>query len=362
LNLPSYFLSRDAVDFANAFVSLLSQGEDHMTKKWIYLLCALILGAAPAFTDNNRPKPLGKMVDLGGHRLHVNCTGKGRPTVVVENGLGDFSFDWILVQSRVSEFTRICAYDRAGYAWSDPGPKPRTFAQINLELRDALSKLGERGPFILVGHSYGGAVVRNFATTYPAEVAAMVLVDSAFEGERVGIGGGRTIRLGENAQGRAIPAPREQMNDSDRSAIPHAGAPADEPLDAMYKTLPPAMQKLQIWAQSQAEIQDAEDSQREWSEEYFAKWLAQSQNGILGALPLIVLTRAEGGFKDGASDVSAAQMEQERKQGQAKLALLSTNGKQIKVHGGHNMELEAPDEVVAAIREVVEAIRQRQRL
>src|SRR5690242_4801294 len=143
LNLPSYFLSRDAVDFANAFVSLLSQGEDHMTKKWIYLLCALILGAAPAFTDNNRPKPLGKMVDLGGHRLHVNCTGKGRPTVVVENGLGDFSFDWILVQSRVSEFTRICAYDRAGYAWSDPGPKPRTFAQINLELRDALSKLGE---------------------------------------------------------------------------------------------------------------------------------------------------------------------------------------------------------------------------
>ena len=89
------------------------------------------------------PAPPGKLVELGGHRLHVNCSGKGSPTVVVENGLGDFSFDWVLVQSRVSRFTRICTYDRAGYAWSDPGPKPRTFAQLNLELRDALAKLGE---------------------------------------------------------------------------------------------------------------------------------------------------------------------------------------------------------------------------
>lgn len=324
------------------------------------LLCALILSATHLCIAD-KPKPRGKMVDLGGHRLHVNCTGKGSPTVVVENGLGDFSFDWALVQSGVSAFTRICTYDRAGYAWSDPGPKPRTFAQLNLELHDALAKLGERGPFILVGHSYGGPVIRNFAATYREQVAGMVLVDSAFEGERVGIGGGRTIRLGEGARKLAIPAPREEMKESDKPAIPNSAAVAPEPLDPMYKVLAPAEQKLQLWAQSQPEIQDAEDSQREWSEEYFARWLATSQNGTLGPMPLIVLTRAEGGFHDGASDVSAAQMEQEREQGQAKLALLSTNSKQVKVHGGHNMELEAPDQVSAAIRDMVNAVRHHRR-
>ena len=117
-------------------------------------ICLIILSACSVFAaTTSDPKPLGKLVDLAGHRLHVNCTGKGSPTVVVENGLGDFSLDWTLVQARVSGFTRICTYDRAGYAWSDAGPKPRTFAQLNLELRDALSKLGERGPLLLVGHS-----------------------------------------------------------------------------------------------------------------------------------------------------------------------------------------------------------------
>ena len=89
-------------------------------------LLAICLGAMAQ--SGSAPAPTGKLVELGGHRLHVNCSGKGSPTVVIENGLGDFSFDWILVQTRVAKFTRICAYDRAGYAWSDPGPKPRTFA------------------------------------------------------------------------------------------------------------------------------------------------------------------------------------------------------------------------------------------
>src|SRR6476469_5307271 len=156
------------------------------------LICigAISLGACSVFAATSAaPEPLGKLVDLGGHRLHVNCTGKGSPTVVFENGLGDYSIDWALVQPQVSSFTRVCTYDRGGYAWSDPGPKPRTFSQLNLELRDALAKLGERGPFVLVGHSYGGPVVRNFALTYPRLVAGVVLVDSAFEGQRVGIGG-----------------------------------------------------------------------------------------------------------------------------------------------------------------------------
>lgn len=335
-------------------------------------VCAIILCAGLVFTETtvsytyspSEPKPPGRLVDLGGHRLHVNCTGKGSPAVVVESGLGDFSFDWILVQDRVSGFTRICTYDRAGYAWSDPGPKPRTLSQLNLELRDALSKLRERGPFVLVGHSYGGPVVRNFATTYPHEVAGIVLVDASFEGQRVGIGGKAMMRLGDGARGRSIPPPHEDMKESDRPVV-QTKTPlpqAQQPLDPMYKVLPPAGQKLQLWAQSLPEIEDAENSQREWSGEYFAKWLATPQTGTLGAIPLIVLTRAEGGYSEGDYDIPAAQLEQERKEGQAKLALLSANSRQVIVHSGHNMDLEAPDDVTAAIREVFEAVRHRGKL
>lgn len=302
-------------------------------------------------------------MDLGGHKLHMNCTGKGSPTVVVENGLGDFSFDWSLVQSQVSPFTRICAYDRAGYAWSDPGPKPRTFAQLNLELRDALNKLGEQGPFVLVGHSFGGPVVRNFAMTYPDKVAGVVLVDAAFEGQRVGIGGKATTRLGDGAKGLSVPPPHEDMKESDKPSAQLGTAPQMQPpLDPMYKVLPQAEQKWQLWAQSRPEIEDAESSQREWSGEYFAKWLAAPQAGTLGSIPLIVLARAEGGYRDGDADIPAGQLEKERREGQAKLALLSTNSKQVMVPSGHNMELEAPDEVTKAIREVVDAVRRHGKL
>jgi pimeloyl-ACP methyl ester carboxylesterase len=326
----------------------------HLVKR----TCVITLGACLVLTAaTSEPRPPGKLVDLGGHHLHVNCTGKGSPTVVVENGLGDFSFDWIQVQSHVSHFSRICTYDRAGYAWSDPGPNPRSFSQLNLELRDALSKIGEQGPFILVGHSFGGPVVRNFAKEYPHDVAGMVLVDAAHEGLRVGIGGKKTICLGEDAQGRDIPPPHEDMQDSDKPIAHSATAPqTPEPLDPMYNVLPPAEKRMHLWARSLAQTDAAEDSQREWSSEYFAKWLATPQAGTLGAIPLIVLTRAEGGY-DNDQDVPGAQLEKERKEGQAKLALLSTNAKQVIVHSGHNMELEAPANVTAAIREVVETIR-----
>ncbi|HUM05889.1 MAG TPA: alpha/beta hydrolase [Terriglobales bacterium] len=328
------------------------------TRSLLVLAALVMLGTGLVFgASEAAPTPLGKFVALGGHRLHVNCTGKGSPTVVVENGLGDFSFDWVLVQTRVSRFTRICTYDRAGYAWSDPGPKPRTFAQLNLELRDALGKLGERGPFVLVGHSYGGPVVRNFAITYPKDVAAVVLVDAAFEGQRVGIGGGKTLRLGEDAKGEMIPKPRESMGESDK-AVPGmgAGVPSEQALDPVYRVLPPEQQKMRLWAQAQPQIEDAENSQRHWSSEYFAKWLAAPETAKLGAIPLLVLTRAEGGYGSG-QDIPAEQLEKERKEGQAKLALLSSNGKQVIVRSGHDMELEAPDDVAAAIRRVVDAVR-----
>jgi pimeloyl-ACP methyl ester carboxylesterase len=334
-------------------------------KKYICAVCigilALFAVASTVQAQQVAPKPLGRMVDLGGHRLHVNCTGIGNPTIVVENGLGDFSFDWILVQSRVSRFTRICTYDRAGYAWSDPGPKPRTYAQLNLELHDALAKLGERGPFILVGHSFGGPVITNFAVTYPREVAGMVFVDAAQEDSRYTFRG-KAILMRYGAQGKAIPLPRENMTDSDKPpASQPASAQSPQPLDSLYDPLPALAKNLQLWAQSLPGINDAEDSQREWSPEYLQKCHDMPRIGILGTIPVIVLTRAHGGYENNL-DIPAAQLEHERLDGQHKLTLLSTNSKQIVVPSGHNMELEAPDAVASAIREVVEAVRHHRRL
>lgn len=307
------------------------------------------------------PAAPGKLVDLGGHRLHVLCSGTGSPVVVVENGLGDFSFDWTLVQKQVSRYTRICTYDRAGYAWSDPGPKPRTFAQLNLELRDALRELGEKGPFVLVGHSFGGPVMINFASTYPQDSAGLVLVESAHEGMRVGVGGKRTIRLGQNVQARVIPPPHEEMTATDKFSPPANDPPAPTKLDVIYKNLPGADQKLQLWAQSLPTIEDAENSQREWSEVYFAQWLAKPRDGSLGALPLVVLSREKGGYTEDL-DVPASQMEQERKDGQARLARLSSNSAQMIAPCGHNMDLEAPGFVSYAIHRVVNAVRFHQAL
>jgi pimeloyl-ACP methyl ester carboxylesterase len=319
------------------------------------ILATALLSALPALAQ--APAPPGKMVDLGSHRLHVNCTGSGSPTVVVENGLGDFSFDWFLVQQQVQKFIRICTYDRAGYAWSDPGPMPRTFAQLNLESHDALAKLGERPPFVLVGHSFGGPVVRNYAAIYPHDVSGMVLVDAAFEGQRVGIGNNKTMKLGADAKGASIPAPHEQIAPGDASSPTRAATiPPETKLDPMYSVLPPEIQKLQLWADVLPALRDAENSQRTWSSEYFAKWLASPQDAALGSIPLLVLTRANGGY-DRDLDVPAAQLEKERLAGQAMLVRLSTQGKQISLQCGHNMELEDPAAVSAAIGSVVQTLR-----
>jgi pimeloyl-ACP methyl ester carboxylesterase len=130
--------------------------------------------------DQRHPAP-GRLIDIGGHRLHLNCTGAagGGPTVVFEAGLGESSTTWATVQQGLTDTTRVraCSYDRAGYAWSEPGPGRRDAGRLAEELHTLLGTAGERGPFVLVGHSFGGQVVRLFADRWPADTAGLVLVD-----------------------------------------------------------------------------------------------------------------------------------------------------------------------------------------
>ena len=121
--------------------------------------------------------PPGKMVDVGGYRLHLNCTGSGSPTVVIESGLGDSSATWGWVQPEVAKTTRVCTYDRAGMGWSETSPQPRTAREFAKELHTLLAKANEPGPYVLVGHSLGGYTVRVYAHDYPAEVVGVVFVD-----------------------------------------------------------------------------------------------------------------------------------------------------------------------------------------
>jgi pimeloyl-ACP methyl ester carboxylesterase len=115
--------------------------------------------------------PPGKMVDVGGYRLHIHCTGSGSPTVVIESGWGDMSASWGWVQPEVAKTSRVCAYDRAGVGWSEPSPHPRTAREFAKELHTLLANATEPGPYVLVGHSLGGYTVRVYAHDYPAEVA-----------------------------------------------------------------------------------------------------------------------------------------------------------------------------------------------
>jgi pimeloyl-ACP methyl ester carboxylesterase len=117
-------------------------------------------------------------VQAGNARLNIDCSGNGSPTVILDSGMGVPAVGWLKVQPDVAKFSRVCSYDRAGYGWSEVGPKPRTSLQIARELRALLDASGEKGPYVMVGHSFGGYNVRVFTGMYPSDVVGMVLIDA----------------------------------------------------------------------------------------------------------------------------------------------------------------------------------------
>ena len=125
--------------------------------------------------------PPGRLIDVGGHRLHLWCFGQGAPTVVFDSGLGGTAFDWYPVLRDVSSFTTACAYDRAGMGYSDAGPSPRTSRRIAGELAEMVRRSEAKLPVVLVGWSYGGLFVRAYASEHESEVAGLLLVDAAHE-------------------------------------------------------------------------------------------------------------------------------------------------------------------------------------
>ena len=124
------------------------------------------------------PAP-GEMVVVDGRQVHLLCQGQGSPAVILESGMPGTSLGWASVIEDIASFARVCAYDRAGWGWSEAGPEPRTISTITRELRDLLGTAQVSPPYVLVGHSFGGLIVQVYARRFPDEVAGMVLVDSS---------------------------------------------------------------------------------------------------------------------------------------------------------------------------------------
>jgi pimeloyl-ACP methyl ester carboxylesterase len=304
------------------------------------------------------------MVDIGGWKIHFNCTGEARPdqpTVILEPGVGDFSVDWSLNQPTISTFARVCSYDRAGDGWSEMGPHPRTMRQLVYELHTLLENAGEKPPFLLVGQSFGGLIVRLYAATYPAEVAGMMLIDAARTDPWRFINGS-FIQLNTTATGRPVPevktsnplresdipaAARAQMEAGARSLVARANESREK--------LPDDAKRMRVWALGTVKHVAAYVNPFE-AEELALMIAADKQREFpLGDMPLTVITAGKVQYDD-------ASLQADHGRTQASFAKLSRNGKQIIAReSGHHVHIDEPDLVNGAVRDLLGAIRERGR-
>src|ERR671911_2864907 len=228
--------------------------------------------------------PPGEMVDVGDYSLHINCVGQGSPTVLLDAGSGGFSAQWVRVQRQVSGTTRVCAYDRAGMGWSEMGPDPRDARQISSELHTLLSEDGIEGPYVLVGHSFGGMYMQTYAARYPDEVAGVALVDSSTDPDQ----------FGQRPEPRDANEPQKQTS-AVVSQLVRFGVslPARLGIVRLVSKLDPASPELP--QKQRAQIDALTPSTREFTT-YVLEFLAPTRTlrlgsaGSLGNKPLAVVT------------------------------------------------------------------------
>jgi pimeloyl-ACP methyl ester carboxylesterase len=336
-----------------------------------FLLLLPLLAVAQRNGGQPASPPPGRLVDIGGYRLHLNCVGKNGPAVVLIAGGGDFSFDWGLVQPQVGRFARVCSYDRAGLAWSDPGPIPRTMLQDAYELRALLRAAGVKAPYVLVGHSIGGLIARVYAGQYPQEVAAMVLVDPTHEDTTL-MYQGKLVRVRDGARGVAVP-PAQTM----RSGPPQPptkedvgqfefnqkifGAPKISP---PFDKLPAESQALRL--RFLARPPRAAAGPDLWAEELQSIHAGRAQTPHqLGDIPLVVLLPkpAYGDPPGGISADEWKRVNEEKRRQKIELTNLSRNSRLITAEkSGHHIQLDEPQVVTDAVHLAVEAARRRTRL
>jgi pimeloyl-ACP methyl ester carboxylesterase len=305
-------------------------------------LIALIYEAWTERTERRRFPPPGRLVDVGGYRLHLAVTGdeSARPTVILDSGMVSFSSNWAWVQPELAKVTRVVAYDRAGLGWSDPGPRPRDAGQCAKELYAALQDLGITGPFVLAGHSYGGLTVRAFAALYPDEVAGMVLVDGSHPDQWVRFGvSSKVLGYGNRVS----------------SVVARFGL--FRVMDAEYRLLadglpPRAYVELMAFGRTPRALSTAGNAALAWDDR--TRPQVNAAPG-LGDLPLIVL-----------SVTSQPRMADKLTAMQAELPALSSQSQHITVEGAyHEGLLTQRDDagvVTESILRVVEAVRSGQRL
>ena len=320
---------------------------------WIWLLLgvALVLvagfiyeqiGAARAAIRYPAP---GRLIDIGGRRLHLLCKGedhgKAGPTVVLETGAITPGLMWARVQDAVAGFSRVCLYDRAGYGWSDPASGERSVEQRVQELHTLLHKADVPQPYVLVGHSYGGIMARIYARNYRDEVAGMVLVDSAEEGVHL-----RPDVLSLYSKMLRVMA---VMGAISRFGLWRFWQPLALDADSGFSLqVRSALNALMLRHDSSKAGRDEIES----LERDAPALTALGAAGSLGSLPLVVINHGKpfpGPF---------AVLENYWGDGQKRLAALSSRGELIVAEAAsHNILVESPDVIVAAIRRVVDAAR-----
>jgi pimeloyl-ACP methyl ester carboxylesterase len=283
-------------------------------------------------------------VDVGAHRLHCLIHGEGAPTVVFDSPMGASSLGWALVQPEAAKFTKTLAYDRAGYGWSESGPRPRSSGQIVGELHELLERAQMPKPYILVGASLGGCHVRLYAWRYPKEVAGLILVDPAHEDQFI-----------RSPSSRPGAAPLRVFQLASRLGVLRL---AKMPVDIAGMNVLPLEQQAAAAAvgykTSAVDAIYAETTALEQSFSEIRQARASAGKTPMGDRPVIVLTRKEEPAPVGEEAALYSTWVDLHRE----LAAESSRGQQVFVEqSGHFIAVDQPAKVVEAIREMVELIR-----